>query len=499
MTLHRQQLDIDHIIPLKLNGKDEQSNFALTFSSANRSKQASDLQLARILHRYEKIRKRLEAEDRSPNLNDLLVQAGGAKYSLAFVQENGRVRYSLAEVGDTTIVDVPYYTDKLSGMEYFFANLAIEYLFHDDIINPRTIGSNINKLTEEFYSGNPQLHVSLAWVDLTGASTSPVKIFDGQHKAAAQILLGVKAIPVRIFINPDRDKLILTNFKAGTTLRQVAFDKSVQRHLGNTLYQDRVVRYQHDYNLAPDDISFSERDLVSYFRGESREMKRYILDAVRDGVTHNPDNRLTEFIDFGGRGKEKPLSYSSIEKTFYSFFVHQDVLETPISYRLEEGKNPRDLEKQQITELMNLIADELFINKFDLELGTNQIENKLQKGEHIALEHLRAYRMSKEEIMYNWLKILQKVLYNFFITTGTMADENKLFQTEFPEQLWINLRNTIHNLSTLPIWVDTGMSATIFGGKQNNQYWEKIFATGSTPQGVRVLSEPINILTIAKE
>jgi hypothetical protein len=48
-----------------------------------------------------------------------------------------------------------------------------------------------------------------------------------------------RALPVRVFIDPDPDTLITTNTNAGTTLKQVAFDKSVQRHLGSTLYHDR--------------------------------------------------------------------------------------------------------------------------------------------------------------------------------------------------------------------------------------------------------------------
>ena len=162
-----------------------------------------------------------------------------------------------------------------------------------------------------------------------------MKIFDGQHKAAAQVMLDVKEIPVRIFINPNEDLIILTNFRAGTVLKQVAFDKSIQRHLGNTLFFDRVTRYQSELNLGEDNLNFSERELVNYFKGESRELKRYILDSVRDGVTRNSENKLMEYVDLGGRAKEKPMSYSSIEKTFYSFFIYQDLLDTPISFKLD--------------------------------------------------------------------------------------------------------------------------------------------------------------------
>jgi hypothetical protein len=111
--------------------------------------------------------------------------------------------------------------------------------------------------------------------------------------------------------------------------------KSVQRHLGSTLYVERVARYKSEMGLAEDNYDFSEKDLVKYFRGESREMKRYILNSLRDWVTHNPDNKLKEYVEFSGKGKDRPLSYSTLEKTFYSLFIFQDVLETPIGLNLE--------------------------------------------------------------------------------------------------------------------------------------------------------------------
>jgi hypothetical protein len=497
LAIHKDTLDIDHVVPLNDRGKDDPINFALTHASCNRSKQASNLEVARVLHRFKLLKEKLASEHRSPNLGDLLKRAGGGNHELGFRLSENEITYSMAELGDNVLRSVPVYKDDLSGFRFFFANFPIQYLAHDDHINPRSIGPNISKLVEEFYKKRPQLHVPLAWINSEGGKCA-VHVFDGQHKAAAQIMLGVKALPVRVFIDPDPDTLITTNTNAGTTLKQVAFDKSVQRHLGSTLYQDRIQRFLKETGRAEDDLSFSERDLVNHFKGQAKEIKRYILDAVRNGVTSDSGNKLRDYIDFGGRGKESPLSYSTVEKTFYSFFVFQEVLETPINYRAEEGENPRIVECAQILRLMNLIAEVLYIDKFDPDVGTDKIESKLQKGEIPKLAHLRAFRMSKEEIIYNWLQLVGQVARTYFITLGKPDPKDRLFQMPFPEQVWENIRKFLENLMVMPLWVNTDLSETIFGGKQNNGFWKTVFETGRTPQGMVVLAQPINLIEMIK-
>ncbi len=494
-------VQIDHIIPTAVGGKDDPSNFAITHSKCNESKQDADLRVARILARFSKIRDACLKENRGPNLTDILNKYSGSKYDLPldYDENNGVIKYSLSQIGDENIYEERVYIDKLSNFKYFFTELPIEYLFHDDRINPRSIGQNISKLVKEFFLKRPQLHISLGWVKIEDTQKANVKIFDGQHKAAAQVLLGVKKLPVRIFLNPDIDTLLTTNSNAGTTLRQVAFDKSVQRHLGSALYRDRVERYQRERGFSADEFTFSERDLMNYYRGESREMKKYILDAVRDLITHSLENKLKEFVDFGGRAKEKPLSYSTIEKTFYSFFICQDVLDTHINYRLEEGENPRYLEEEQILTLMNIIAEEIFIGKFDPDIGTYRIENRVQKGEDIPDSHLRAYRMSKEEILYNWLRYIEQIIKNYFIMQGKPIQEKKLFQYRFPEPLWERIRVFVTNLANLPLWVNLGLSLTVFGGKQNYEFWQEVFENGKTPLGFQVLTKPLDLMEMIKE
>ena len=71
------------------------------------------------------------------------------------------------------------------------------------------------------------------------------------------------------------------------------------RHLGSTLYAERVTQYQKFKGVASDDYSFSEKDLVAFFRGEHRELQKYIVDWVRDSVNYHSDNRLKEYVEWG--------------------------------------------------------------------------------------------------------------------------------------------------------------------------------------------------------
>lgn len=480
LELQGEGVDIDHIEPISKDGKDDERNFGLTHSQCNRSKQARSLRVARVISVFNEIREDAKKENRLPNLSDILKKFNGGNKKFEFIREGNLIKYTLSNSVD--IYNVPLYKDELSGQEYFFINIPIEYIFHDDKINPRGIGNNIQSLIEEFSQKRPQLHVSLGWV--ATKNEKKIKIFDGQHKACAQILLGVRNVPVRVFIDPDEDVLIKTNTNAGTTLRQVAFDKSVQRHLGTSLLLEKIDRYKKDKGLSEDNFDFSEKDLVEYFRGERKDVKKYVLDSVRDTITHSPNNKMRDFIEFGGKSVSKPLSYSTIEKTFYSFFLNQEILETPF---LLTAENPRMIERNQIIRLMNIITDNILIDKFDTKLGSFKVEDKIIKGGDVAETHLIAFRMMKEEVLSAWLKRIKDVVNQYYVMNRIDYDSDRIFQKAFPENLWSNIEIYIVNLSKLPLWVNRELANTVFGGKQKISYWEIIFKTGRTPDNVQII------------
>lgn len=488
--------NIDHIIPLASKGKDNEGNFALTHENCNKSKLDANLNIARILFRFKLIQDEVqEKENKGASLKDVLQYFGGSKFDFKYKIENDHFTYSFDNNNDNEIKSVQIFLDSLSNERSCFIDVPLEYIFHDELINPRSINSSISMLIKEFFKSNPQLHLSVARIE-----NNKLKIFDGQHKTAAQILLGIRKIPLRVFINPDIDRLIETNTNAGSILRQIAFDKSIMRQLNNTLYFERVKKYQLDHNLMSDDFSFSEQQLVEYFKGEYN-LKKYISDSIKNSITYSDENKLKDYIDFEGKSKNLPISYSAFDKSFLTLFIDSKlILNTPINFKSEEGLNPRELEINQIVKLLNIIAEEIYIGKFNPEIGVARIEQKIigKKDIDIKDEHLTAFRISKEEILYNWLLYLQNVILSYFTSIGKLFEKNKLFQQSFDDQLWVNIRNFIINLRNLPLWKNRSMASTIFSGKNTYDYWKSVFSSGKSPDGAQVLAIPLNYIDMIK-
>ena len=494
LFLHKGQLEIDHIDPLLEDGFDAENNFALTHTSCNRSKGASNLRVARRLAEFDRLQEEAQqAGKRGANLGDVLARHGGGTAELTLQVLGNRVEYSLPHAGDNDIHHAPLLHDKLSGMNTFVGQFPLAYLHHDDRINPRSIGSNIRGLIEEFVDRRPQLHVALGWWAPEGDGSGKLRVFDGQHKAAAQILLGVRELPVRVFVDPDTNVLLQANTNAGGKLRQVAFDSAVMRHLGSTLYVERVNQYRRMRSLPDDDYSFSEMDLVRFFRGERREMGRYIVDAQRDAVTHEPENKLLEFVEWAGKIADRPLAYNSIERSFFKEFLYKRALDTPIDQGFEQGSNPRQLERQQLVRIMSLFAEVFFVNHWDPEIGGRRLESRIQKGDAVPEDHLRAWRIAREEVLANVLRWLRLVISHYFAFTGRMIQEDRLLQTRLPDELWDRMRNFLKSLSSLPCWIDRNLSTTVFGPKQNLDYWGKVFETGRAPSGIQILPRPLDL------
>jgi len=143
---------------------------------------------------------------------------------------------------------------------------------------------------------------------------------------------------------------------------------------------------------------------------------------------------------------------------------------------------------------MNVVADKVYAGKYDPAIGTTRIENQIQKGGEVSEVHLCAFRLSREEILYAWLRLIRQIVQNYFITIGKPIQEDKLFQYRFPEPLWDSIENFVISLTKMALWVNRELSQTVFGGKQSPEYWQTIFESGKTPQNQQILPSGINLM-----
>jgi hypothetical protein len=115
------------------------------------------------------------------------------------------------------------------------------------------------------------------------------------------------------------------------------------------------------------------------------------------------------------------------------------------------------------------------------------------KGENIPHEHLRAWRVAREEVLANVLEWIRLTIENYYAYTGELLDKDRILQKKHPDAVWANIQNVLQGFADLPCWVDTKLAQTIFGGKPNRDFWRTIFLTGVSPTGIRVLTKGLDL------
>ena len=61
-----------------------------------------------------------------------------------------------------------------------------------------------------------------------------------------------------------------------------------------------------------------------------------------------PTTSCSSSSEWAGKSLEKPLSYNTIERSVFREFLYKKALDTPIDMGIEDGSNPRLLERQAV-------------------------------------------------------------------------------------------------------------------------------------------------------
>lgn len=325
---------------------------------------------------------------------------------------------------------LPLYSQRIDNADhwYFFHEIPVEFLESDTEIQLRPLDARIIGLIFHLKAAL-QLLPSLGRLD---TASSRIKIFDGQHKAVAQIVgNNRKAIPCLVFIDPDVNQLRVTVTEAHTTFLQQRYAPS---HIDDKLaeiYRERVKEFQGDDPSKP----YSERDIL---RHESKpRVRQFLQGSIIDGLEERIDF-LTKFVWRDRREqRQKPMSYQSLRlliQTFANLEAVDKVSGDPENFRAAELEN------------LAFLLDCLY---------KHSLHNRWQPNNPDAEEHKMTQLYYYVHAFANWVKILDEAQRHALANMLNKAVRGPLcYRRPFSDEIKARFEAIAQRLFTHGLWLN---------------------------------------------
>ena len=282
-------------------------------------------------------------------------------------------------------------------MNYFYAQAPNKNILNDGIegseleLQPRPL---IFPHLWDLYRHlriNTQLQPSIGRIDKNDGKS--ILIFDGQHKAAARIWGGEDKLEVKIYIEPEKIKLIRTNIIAHDKLKQLKFYSSILADVMGKLYG---VNWQRYIESSSEKSEKGFCDFIRFVEGEKDQRpEKQIESFLIISILKNSDNRFNNFVAPETKtGKQYAISWDSLGKNYFRYFLAKP----PLNVEIDSKDDHRNQEIINNIMLLNILADEILIDKWN-PMEANEL-------------HKKAERIFRPGSVMVWLPMLRDVIFN---------------------------------------------------------------------------------------
>lgn len=335
-----EDIEFDHIHPYSEDGATAIANIAVVCRRHHREKRT--LSLSEYRDRLS-LRKFFEGA-RKRRLDDLLTErlgpTGFGKPVSLEVREEEVVLFLDAGHVDAQLMECPATHER-----YFFASIPVELIKNDVELQPRALEPE--RLWELYR--HLLLHTQLQPA-VCRLVDSSLLLFDGQHKAAAQVWAGRKELDCKVYLAPDVRRLKETNLSAHDKLRQMPFYTS-------TLLEKYAVMASEDWEeFLMSASAKTEAAFVEFMRAKANLSRADAVKRIRSmlyrDILEHPENELRDYIAEENRTRENPLTMYRLEKTFFGEFIAPP----PLNDEFESDDYHRDEERENFVKLVNLVV-----------------------------------------------------------------------------------------------------------------------------------------------
>ncbi len=416
-------IEYHHIKPFSLGGETDINNLAPVCREHHRRIGILSIQEYRDRLELEKFFK----NSNTVRLDDILINKIGNNYGKKLNNEvKGDKIYLYFDNSSQPLV-LPLYTCPASGFKYFYIRISIEYIKNDIDLQPRPL--EIKRLWELYR--HLLTHTQLAPA-VCRLKDSQVLLFDGQHKTAAQIWAGRDAVECKIYIDPDIKILKDTNLTAHDKLRQMPFYTSILINKWADLFKEEWDEYKEIKGVK------SEKGFMTFLieKGKTRaEASKMFWSFIYDSILEDDKNKIINYIAERNRSRLNPLTTNAIKVTFFKNFLTPP----PLDLDLDKSDELRELERQNMINLINIIVEETLENKWDPD---NKDGNHKLSVRLYSIGALKAWSSMFKDVVAQVLNLYDS------------KERNKLLLRKISEDKWNTIRERLKRLISHELWSD---------------------------------------------
>ncbi|RZA02870.1 MAG: chromosome partitioning protein ParB [Sphingobacteriaceae bacterium] len=428
------EIEYDHILPFAQQGDTNLSNIRIVLKSYNRRKSDQSLYEVRDNLKLERLfneqRNNIKLQDIF-KLKDIETKSFHAEFNNNYIQLDDGIekrKFDLLE-------------DNILGVKYFYGRIPIKWLENDDQegLQPRVIDYKRLIALRDHLKGHPQLAPSIARV-----INNKLKLFDGQHKLAAQVLNGNMEVDIKAYISPIDavktkklfDDLMITNLDAHSKHKQIPFYTSTLLDRLSVIYKEML----DEFTAVKPVETHSEANFINYLvsdkkqsRGSAKEMLKSTIQ-----VTALDLSAIKDFTAVASKDASFPLSIDLLKKAVFSNTLYLE----PSTANFKSIGDFRDTEMENFKDLSALIVKHGCLN--DWAANT--------RGKSLTNLELKSRRIWHKGSVLTWAPYLRSVL-GYGCDFVTAEDREKLlYRRILDDNQKSRIETCLKRLFNHPMW-----------------------------------------------